>query len=371
MRVAPEPAPEIVRPLKHVLTRATAATGTEPEVVLVEDQDRAWLLEAAALSPIQRARAVIAARSEEALLAAVRLGIPGAFWLPPSTVTASAALGRVTESVPAWVPDPALAEVITGHGALSVVAVCNASFWRCQLGEAELASCLAELATELSCPPALVPGPALVVGAAVAADVRRRFAAVTRRRGLTTEGVRVVPFPEPVGRCDVSMAAVTALAGASEADPDDTPEGFPPQPVHELPGGGRVGWWRPRKGPATSGPEWTAWPSGPNDGGFEWRQRLPHGGEATVADVVRVDQVAPPAVRLPGWVSVTARAGSPAGLLAERMAAAAKRAGSALWLPQVPREALHFVLSLPGTIWIDGPAVPETAGRVDSPPHSP
>ncbi len=371
MRVAPQPAPEVVRPLEHVLTQARAATGAEPEVVLVEDQDQGWLLEAAALSPIQRARAVIAARSEEALLAAVRLGIPGAFWLPPSTVTASAALGRVAESGPAWVPDPTLVEVIPGHGALLVVAVCNASFWRCQLGEAELASCLAELATALRCPPALVPGPALVVPAPAAGDVRRRFAAVTRRRGLVTEGVRVVPFPKPVQRCDVSMAAVTVLAEASEGQPEDTPGGFPAQPVHELPTGGRVGWWRPRKGPATSGPEWTAWPTSPNDGGFEWRQRLAHGGEADVADAVRVDQVAPPAVRLPGWVSVTARAGSPAGLLAERMAGAAHRAGCALWLPEVAREALHFVLSLPGTIWIDGPAVPETAGRVDSPSHSP
>ena len=51
--------------------------------------------------------------------------------------------------------------------------------------------------------------------------------------------------------------------------------------------------------------------------------------------------------------------GRPAGLLIERLAAAAERAGVALWIPNVDGAKLQFLLRLPGELWVDGPAVPE------------
>ena len=62
--------------------------------------------------------------------------------------------------------------------------------------------------------------------------------------------------------------------------------------------------------------------------------------------------------RMPGWAADFLRPGSPAGLLARRLAEAAARRGLPLWIPNVDREALPEVLRLPGTIWVDGPSVP-------------
>jgi len=65
------------------------------------------------------------------------------------------------------------------------------------------------------------------------------------------------------------------------------------------------------------------------------------------------------AVRVPGWASRGLRPGSPAGLLVTRIAEAASRRGIPLWIPNVDQEGLRLVLGLPGTIWVDGPAVPK------------
>lgn len=64
------------------------------------------------------------------------------------------------------------------------------------------------------------------------------------------------------------------------------------------------------------------------------------------------------AVRLPGWAARPLRPGSPTGLLAARIADAAARRGVPFWIPGVDEEALRFVLGLPGSLWVDGPAVP-------------
>ncbi len=64
------------------------------------------------------------------------------------------------------------------------------------------------------------------------------------------------------------------------------------------------------------------------------------------------------AVRVPGWASRGMRPGSPAGLLVTRIAEAASRRGLPLWIPNVDQEGLRLVLGLPGTVWVDGPAVP-------------
>jgi len=40
------------------------------------------------------------------------------------------------------------------------------------------------------------------------------------------------------------------------------------------------------------------------------------------------------------------------------LAEAAHRRGLPLWVPNVDSIALRFLLGLPGTLWVDGPAVP-------------
>ena len=64
------------------------------------------------------------------------------------------------------------------------------------------------------------------------------------------------------------------------------------------------------------------------------------------------------AVRVPGWASVGLRSGSPAGLMVTCLAEEAKRRGLPLWIPNLGEESLRFVLGLPGTLWVDGAAVP-------------
>ena len=76
----------------------------------------------------------------------------------------------------------------------------------------------------------------------------------------------------------------------------------------------------------------------------------------TAEEVLRLQDVA--AVRLPGWLARPLRPGNPAGLLAARIAEVAARRDLPLWIPGVDDAALRFVLGLPGTIWVDGPAVP-------------
>ena len=73
---------------------------------------------------------------------------------------------------------------------------------------------------------------------------------------------------------------------------------------------------------------------------------------------MRSDDVGAAAVRLPGWIGIAIGAGRPAGLLLERIAAAASARGVPLWVPNVGTEALNLVLRQPGTVWVDGPAAP-------------
>jgi hypothetical protein len=41
-----------------------------------------------------------------------------------------------------------------------------------------------------------------------------------------------------------------------------------------------------------------------------------------------------------------------------RLAEAAHRRELPLWIPNLGGDGLHLVLSFPGTLWVDGPAVP-------------
>ena len=86
------------------------------------------------------------------------------------------------------------------------------------------------------------------------------------------------------------------------------------------------------------------------------------GGPRVVEEVLSATEAAEAesaaAVRIPGWACSGLRPGAPAGLLVARLADEATRRGLPLWIPNVDGDGLRFVLGLPGTLWVDGAAVP-------------
>ncbi|MDB4306270.1 hypothetical protein N9980_01755, partial [bacterium] len=131
-------------------------------------------------------------------------------------------------------------------------------------------------------------------------------------------------------------------------------------PVHELPQGRRVGWWTwKEEQPPAEG--WLAVPS--EVGAERCRWELEGEGEqGIVEEVLSATEVAEAegaaAVRVPGWACGGLRLGTPAGVLITRLAEAAARRGLPLWIPNLDDQDLRFVLGLPGTLWVDGAAVP-------------
>jgi hypothetical protein len=133
-----------------------------------------------------------------------------------------------------------------------------------------------------------------------------------------------------------------------------------PHPVHELPQGRRVGWWSWKEEQAAS----EGWLSAPTEVGADrcrWELEGEN-GPGVVEEVLSATEVVEAevaaAVRVPGWASCGLRPGAPAGLLVARIADEAARRGLPLWIPNVGEESLRFVLGLPGTLWVDGPAIP-------------
>jgi hypothetical protein len=93
--------------------------------------------------------------------------------------------------------------------------------------------------------------------------------------------------------------------------------------------------------------------------GYRWRLRFPDGSQREVVDAFGTPASPGAALRVPGWFAGRLAAGRPIGLLAARLAVAAQRRGVPLWVPNVRPGALEYLLRLPGTLWVDGTAVPE------------
>ncbi len=345
-----------------VFDQAVAEGAAEPAWVAVEDEAGEWVRQAATAAPGERARAVVAVRTEAALVTAVRLGIGGAMWLPPSTVDAAAALAA-SELVDTGAPalDPWLADLEAGPDRPMVaVSWIHRAFWRCQVGERRMAALLAELAAELEVPPAILPWPALLVPADSNDELGPAWAAVTERVGVISEGVSVVACGPWEGHCGMASVAMAALAGHRESVSPPSDAGFA-RAVCELPSGRHVGRWSPADlGEGDHGPGWLAIPAGTTAHGFRWRLAGGDGEEEWLEDRISAGAGAGPAHRVPGWLAVEAGGGRPAGLLVERLAADAHRRGVPLWVPNVDQARLQFLLRLPGIFWVDGSAVPET-----------
>jgi hypothetical protein len=358
-RLFPEPPPEVRGPIESVLRQAVDGGAPAPPWIVLEDNAQEWVRQVAALSRVDRARGVIAASSDGALAIAVRLGLGGAFWLPPSTVCAAAAFEAAARGGEVCDPDARLADLVAADGRRFLVAGwINRRFWRCQLGEPEMAAWLVDLATELEVVPAVVPWPALVLAERAEQEIRDAWNTVSERRRATSEGLAVVTCQPVTGHCGVAANAIRALLDG-ESESKESAWGEPrPQPVFELPSGRWVGCWHAAEQESADTRVWKATPQEPTSAGFRWRLTRRDDTIDVIDDVLDSSEVTFPATRISGWASITVGPGRPAGLLVERLASAAAKENVPLWVPNIGPEALDLLLRLPGTFWVDGPAAP-------------
>jgi hypothetical protein len=301
-----------------------------------------------------RARGVVATSRDDVLAVAHNLGIGGAVLLPPSSAGVADALHAASSAPEPPVINPCTLQLLDRSEDLKIVTVADRLFWQAQLGIGILSRLLAELAEALGSPQVLVPWPALVIARAEEAEIRDAWEPLASGPGRPTHDLVVVEAE--AGGGDALAAVYRALV---ELDAGDRAAQPPLNPVHELPGGDRVGTWAPRYDGAVAA-DWVASPV-ETSGLCRWRLQGPD-GDLFAQDVLDVealtglDGVA--AARVPGSVGGAMRRGSPAGLLVHRLADAADRRHLPLWIPNVDHEGLKLALRLPGTLWIDGPAVP-------------
>ncbi|HSN57249.1 MAG TPA: hypothetical protein VLT32_21455 [Candidatus Sulfomarinibacteraceae bacterium] len=359
VRLLPSEPTAVAYGLGPVLENAFAGGAREPSFVAIADSSGRWLGEAAVLGPGIRARGVIAAVDDRAFVAALRLGVGGALRLPPSTVAAGEALAAAAGApVPPTGYDPGVAVALASASpSLSVVSYSGLAFWRRQLGDRVLTERLLALAERLQLPAAVLPWPAMVIAAA-GPELEAAWARLCAEGAALAPSLAVHVMAGPVGPDEVVAAAYRVLAAA----PDGTgaEAAIPPQPVHELPSGRAVGYWSTVAGEVPAG-AWLAVPAPSDADTTPWRL-LGADDRTVIIEVLLADDLdhlaGAAAVRVPGWFVADLRPGTPAGLLVARLAEAANRRGLPLWVPNVDRDGLRFVLGLPGTLWVDGPSVP-------------
>ena len=354
----PLPSEEIRDGFYSVVAGAIAGGVTEPSWVAVDDGTGAWLVEISSHPALDRARGVVAVSSEEALVKAQRLGIGGAMWLPPASLGAFEAFASAASSAAPRAYDSAALELLSGKTSVHVVTFASRRFWRAQLGDRDIGNLLAELAVSLEVPVAILPWPALVL-----AD-REQGAIVKVWEELVGESENLGPTLSILPRMVVENEVLVKVYSALRAGPTTggSSNSVPQMPVHELPHGRRVGWWGLDAKTRPEDEGWIASPVEVSSIRCRWRIESSE-NSGFVAEVLASEEIAGLedvlAVRVPGWASRGLRPGSPAGLLVTRIAEAASRRGIPLWIPNVDQEGLRLVLGLPGTIWVDGPAVPK------------
>ena len=360
----PPPTEAVRRPLQGVVDGVLARGAPAPPWLAVEDQGAEWLFRVSARPAAERARGVLAAAGDEALVAALRLGIGGALMLPPSTPAMDAALAAAASSPAAFeFCGSEVALLAAGGARLTVWTFENHEFWKHQLGETVLASLLFELAGRLRVPPAILPWPALLVAGRTRREVSAAWKECARDRSAPSQGLKSATVRR--GRGDAVAAVYRALVEAGEGN--KRPRNALAEPVHELPSGQLLGHWVPSETGEGDVRDWLATPVASGSSRYIWKlrdsEREERVAEAlTVAELEGVQGAA--AVRVPGWALRDLRPGTPAGLLVSRLAERAARSSIPLWIPNLAPDALHFVLGLPGTLWVDGPAVPREGEEV-------
>ncbi len=354
----PLPSEEIRSGFYSVIAGAIAGGSPEPSWVAVDDGTDAWLVEISNHSAFDRARGVVVVASEEGLVKAQRLGIGGAMWLPPASLGAIEAFNSAASAKAPRARDVAALELFERGKPVHVVTLSDRFFWRAQLGDHELGDLLAALAVSLEVPLAILQWPALVVADRDPDAIVKAWERLMVER--ETLGPSLSVLPPLVIEKEVLVEAYLALT--AENATDGSSNSVSEMPVHELPHGHRVGSWGldVNKKPEDEG--WIAAPAEISSTRCRW-QLESNETSGIVVEVRTSEEIADLedvlAVRVPGWASRGLRPGSPAGLLVTRIAEAASRRRLPLWIPNVDQEGLRLVLGLPGTIWVDGPAVPK------------
>jgi hypothetical protein len=352
------PTPDFpVSGLRDVVGSALEAGASEPVWIAVDDASRRWLPSVAACPIGERAHGVVIAQDDAALLLAHRLGVGGAAAMPVSTPGVVEALRAAARgSKPPFAIDPGVTELFDGVSELKVASFSNRAFWRAQLGDRVLSRLLAELAIGLGTPPAVMPWPALVLADRSEERILDVWKPLAAGAGRPADDL-VLSKVSPGGR---GVAAAVYAALLEHVEHIRAVKRVSVEPVYELPSGQLVGWWASEPVPKRS----DGWVAAPIEiTGAKGRWRLTGGDEKTaVEDVLEVDDLnrldGSTAVRVPGLLTDDLRSGTPAGLLVQRLAEASARLGLPLWVPNVDTDALRFALRLPGTVWVDGPAVP-------------
>jgi hypothetical protein len=346
--------------LDNVIAGALAGGAPEPSWVAADDGSGAWVAEVAGRPAAQRVRGVVAAASADALVTAQRLAVGGAMWLPPSSLAAIEAFETAgAAATPEFEFDPAVVETLGTNVPIWIVSFGDREFWRVQLGDRALAALLAELAAVVGAPAAILPWPALLLSDRLGAGASEAWRELTSKRGGAVPDLIVTPLTaSAMGEGMVLDVAYKALLdGVSQVEAADS---IRLKTVYELPQGRRVGWWTWAETQAPAG-GWLAAPSEVSTQRCRWEVKG-EGGPGVIEEVLSETEVAEAegvaAVRVPGWACAGLRSGAPAGLLVARLAEEAKRRGLPLWIPNVGDESLRFVLGLPGTLWVDGPAIP-------------
>jgi len=356
----PLPADEIRNGLYSVIAGAIAGGSPEPSWVAVDDGSGSWVVEASTRPSAERAQGVVAASSEAALVKAQLLGIGGAMWLPSSSLGALEAFSTAESADEPVALDAAAVDLLEGHPQIQVVSIVDRQFWRSQVGDRVLENLTTELAIALDAPAAILRWPALVVADRDPETIVTAWKELASNRETISPFVNVFSLQPKALESGLLEGAYAALAGGSSTT--ESQGQVPPQPIHELPHGHRVGWWLIR---SDQKPEEEGWVATPVEAGAARCRWQVEGSESSgaVVEVLGSEEVADVeeavAVRVPGWASRHVRSGSPAGLLVTRIAEAASRRGLPLWVPNIDQEGLRIVLGLPGVIWVDGPAVPE------------
>ncbi len=356
----PELAPGTAAAVRTVATAALAEGAHEPSCIVVEEPSRRWLELLVAMPPHARSRAVLAASSDVGLGAAVRLGVGGALWLPPSTPAMVAAMAAAAEAGvderTVCATDPAVLGLAGGRAVAAVFA--RAGFWHGQLGPARLTELLAAVAERLPPPATVTAWPALLAWGVTPETVESAWREVSAgtvrapRHGLVADELDAGP-----SGFEMALRQLLERLGADPGDGADEPLGA----VFELPSGRQLGWYAATLG-EVSPAGWLAAPAGEGEPAA-W---VLHGASVTgdIPEVLSEAEVkatkGAAALRVPGWASAgMGPEGVPATLLVRRLAEAAAAASLPLWVPNVDDRALRFLLTLGTTLWVDGPAAPD------------
>ncbi len=358
--VYPEQAERTATVIRTVAAAAASQGAPEPSCVVVEEPSRRWLELLVEMSPSARRRVVLAATSDVGLGAAVRLGVGGALWLPPSTpamvAAMTAAADAAAEEDAVCATDPAVLGLAGGRAVAAVFA--NDGFWRRQLGPGRLTGLLAAVADRLPPPSTVTAWPALLAWGVDRSQLETAWDEVSGGLQLAPRhGLAMAEIDAGPSGFDAALRQVLERLESASGEGVEEALG----PVHELPSGRALGWYAAAAGAVPA----SGWMAAPDKGGEPARWIL-HGAEPEAvvpevlsgAEIERADGAT--AVRVPGWAGVGAgREGVPATLLILRLAAAAARARLPLWVPNVDARALRLLLTLDAVLWIDGPSVPE------------